>query len=179
MIWTKTASGLQSLEDRSSIEVLILVAEFKRITDPPPPPPPNKRTEERLRGSALPIILERQRPELLDHMSDPIPKHAAVPCWERQKFPIFFTCIRSIERKATQSDPGKDPLPCRTLMQTIHRSAHRSTLMDLPSKPPGMEVEGPTSDIEQTKSTSLWRLGGSSRTSKQKLWQWTQQQLRY
>ena len=52
-------------------------------------------------------ILERQQPELLDHMSEPIQTHAAFPCWERQKFLIIFMRIPGFERKAAQSDPER------------------------------------------------------------------------
>ena len=38
-------------------------------------------------------------------MPEPSQTQAAVPCWERQMFPVILTRIPGIERKAAQSDP--------------------------------------------------------------------------
>ena len=106
----ETATGLRSLEDRNSIEVLIQAAQFKRLTDHPMHSRMSKPTEGRLKRSSFihhSMSLERQQPELLDHMREPIQAHTAVPCWESQKFPIIFMRIPGIERKAIQSDPER------------------------------------------------------------------------
>ena len=40
-------------------------------------------------------------------MPEPIQIHAAVHCWERQKFPTILMCNPGIERKAAQSGPRR------------------------------------------------------------------------
>ena len=53
--------------------------------------PPQEQLDERANKTKAeevqlyPSQLERQQPELLDHMPEPIQIHAAVPCWERRK----------------------------------------------------------------------------------------------
>ena len=72
--------------------------------------PMSKPTKEKLKKSSFihhSRILKRQQPELLNHMPEPIPTHAAVPCWERLKFPTILTHIPGIKRKAAQSDPKR------------------------------------------------------------------------
>ena len=76
-----------------------------------------------------------------------------------------------MERKAVQSDPERRSLPWSTLVPTAQRrSGHRSTLVDLSFKLPGMVVDGSTTKYIKQKRKSQWRLGGALQTSKQKPW---------
>ena len=106
----------------------------------------SKPTKGRLKRSSFirhSRILERQQPELPDHMPEPIQTHASAPCWESQKFPNMFTRIPSIEKTAAHQILREHSLPWSILVPTTQRrSEHRSTLMDLSLKLPGMEVEG-------------------------------------
>ena len=154
----ETATGLQSLEDRICVKVRAQAAKFKRLIYHTVHSRMNKQKGSLKRSSFIyhSRILERQQPELLDHMPEPIQIHAAVPCRERQMFPTIFTHIQGIKRKAASQTLTEDPLHWSTLVPTTQRRIeHRSALMDLPLKLPGMEVDGSTSNIEQKKHTEL------------------------
>ena len=71
---------------------------------------PTKGKLKRCSFSYYSRILERQQPDMLEYMPRPIPIHAAIPCWERQKFPTIRTCIPSIEIKVAQTDPAGRPI---------------------------------------------------------------------
>ena len=102
------------------------------------------------------------------------------PTAKDRSFQLSLHASQVSKEKQPRQTLWEDPLPCNTLVPTTQRrSGHKSTLMDLSLKLPGTEVEGSTSKIEQKKRTSRWRLGGTLQTSKQKLWHWTEQQLRY
>ena len=127
----------------------------------------SKPTKGRLKRSSFihhSKMLGRQQPELLDHMPEPIQTHAAVPCWERQKFPIIFTHIPGTKRKAAQSDPERRSMTLEHI-SAIYPEEEWTQVCTDGSAIEGAreEVQGSTSPVEQ-KCTSLWQLGGTPRT---------------
>ena len=97
--------------------------------------------------------------------------HTAVSCWKGQKFQTILTCIPGTERKAAQSDPERGSTTLEHISANYPEEWTQVYIGDLPLKPPGMEVDGSTSNINyQKKRISRWRLGGTLQTSKQNIW---------
>ena len=150
----ETATGPQCLEDRSSIKVLTQTAKFIRLTDHPMHSWRSKPRKGRLKSSTFihySCILEKQQPELLDHMPG--------PCRNDSSSQQSTRASQVSKEKQPSQILREDPFPCSTLVPTTQRrSGHMSALMDLPLKLPGIEMEGSTSNTEQKKSTFRWRL---------------------
>lgn len=100
-------TGLQSLEERSDIKVLTQAAKFKRLDDHPMQNSMKQPTKNRLKRTSFvkhSKSLERQQPDLMDHIPEPIQQIASVPLWNRQTFPKISTTIPGIATKGMQ--PG-------------------------------------------------------------------------
>ena len=95
-------TGLQSLEERSDIKVLTQAAKFKRLDDHPMQNSMKQPTKNRLKRTSFvkhSKSLERQQPDLMDHIPEPIQQIASVPLWNRQTFPKISTTIPGIATK--------------------------------------------------------------------------------
>lgn len=118
----ETTTGLQPLEDRRSTKVLTQATKFKCIQNHPMRERMSKPTKGRLKRSSFihqSRILERRKPELLDHMLTEIPLTASAPSWQRLNYPSIVTDIPGIGQRETQSELERKSLTLEHI-QTVY-----------------------------------------------------------
>ena len=99
--------------------MLTQASKFKRLTDHPMHSRMSKSTKGRLKRSSFihhSRILERQQPELLYHMPEPI--HTAVPCWKDKSSQPSSRTSQVLKEKQRGQTLTEDPLLWSTLVPT-------------------------------------------------------------
>ena len=120
-----TRTGLHSLEERRDTKILCQTAKVKRPEEHPMHEKMmSNPTKGRLKRASFvhqSRMLERKDPEVMDHMTKPIPTHSALPPWRIGQFPKVKDSVPDVLKKGTRTEAERKALTLEHIEQQLKK----------------------------------------------------------